>query len=343
MDPIRSLLLARTHTVVLDPDRVAAAATRPVRDVDVDRFEDELLQLGYVMSLDLAMTMRRLPQIAELRAWIAGTLADGLGAHRPSAPLSRPPDPSTTTYARRVLTWLHTRAEQPCPWCGQQKPLGALDPCGHLVCRMCWDGGTYAGCPICHRRVAPNEPFLTTDGVGERIGNHRGDLRIVHLAFDLVGVARARFERLVARTAPLSREDRGELETVIDAMGPKAAQWLPRRIPVKETMALVVGRLWLVSPDRPAMVTATQGHLRTASDVLRVAAVLGGGDPALEEPVRVRSVCRGLRRAALAALEHLAAAGFAGVVEEMRRRTGLWKRIGERLHPFEHAAQFPSA
>jgi hypothetical protein len=61
MDSIRTLLLARTHTVVLDPDRVASAVTRPTRDIDVEKFEDELAQLGYVMSLDLAMTMRRLP------------------------------------------------------------------------------------------------------------------------------------------------------------------------------------------------------------------------------------------------------------------------------------------
>ena len=61
MDSIRTLLLARTQTVVLDPDRVANASTRPTRDVDLEKFEDELAQLGFVMSLDLAITIRRLP------------------------------------------------------------------------------------------------------------------------------------------------------------------------------------------------------------------------------------------------------------------------------------------
>jgi len=91
MDSIRTLLLARTHTVVLDPDRVASAATRPTRDVDLEKFEDELAQLGYVMSLDLAMTVRRLPHqaLAELRAWIVSTLSRSLGTHRPDLPLFR--------------------------------------------------------------------------------------------------------------------------------------------------------------------------------------------------------------------------------------------------------------
>src|SRR5678809_910777 len=91
MDSIRTLLLARTHTVVLDPDRVASAATRPTRDVDLEKFEDELAQLGYVMRLYLAMTLRRLPcpAILELPSLIAATLAMTLGAHRPHVPLFR--------------------------------------------------------------------------------------------------------------------------------------------------------------------------------------------------------------------------------------------------------------
>src|SRR4051812_8006471 len=154
MDSIRTLLLARTHTVVLDPDRVASAATRPSRGVDLEKFEDELAQLGHVMSLDLAMTVRRLPHQAllELRAWILSTLTRALGAHRPHVPLSRAATSATgdgpTLYLRRMLTWLATRSAQPCPWCGQIKPVGALDPCGHLVCRSCWTGGAVARGPL---------------------------------------------------------------------------------------------------------------------------------------------------------------------------------------------------
>ena len=80
MDRIRTLLLQRTHTVVMDADRVADAATRPHRDADVDKLENELVQLGYVMSLDLAMTIRRLPHqtMQELRTWMFDTLASAV-------------------------------------------------------------------------------------------------------------------------------------------------------------------------------------------------------------------------------------------------------------------------
>ncbi|HEX4422969.1 MAG TPA: MXAN_6230/SCO0854 family RING domain-containing protein [Kofleriaceae bacterium] len=337
--------MARTHTVVLDPDRVASATTRPTRDVDLDKFEDELAQLGYVMSLDLAMTMRRLPQqtILELRSWISATLAMALGAHRPHVPLFRgfrvtTPGDTSSLYLRRMLTWILTRPAQPCPWCGQIKQIGALDPCGHLVCRTCWDGGTYAGCPICHRRVAIGDPFVRAATTTELVTHHDGELRLLHLGFDLIGAARDRFERLIGRASPLSPDDRAEVEVVIDAMGPKTVRWLPARIPVKETMAIVVARLWMVAADRAAMVNTTHAHLATATDVLRVAAVLLGGNPGLVEPMRLGTLGRGLRRAVLEALERLP---VEQVVEDMWRHRGLWKRVGERLHPFEHARRMP--
>lgn len=350
MDSIRTLLLGRTHTVILDPDIVASATTRPARHGVVDRFEAELVELGYVMSLDLAMTIRRLPNqaVEELRGWIVSTLARPLGAHRPHVPQFRgfpagAPADGYSVYVRRVMSWLLTRAEQPCPWCGRRQAIRALDPCGHLVCRSCWTTGTYSGCPICHRRASPHAPFITAARPlepSEHVRHQGGDLRVLQLAFDVVGVARGCFERLIARIVPLSREDRTELETVIDAMGPKASVWLPARIPVRETMAIAIARLWMVSPDRSAMVRETQGHLRTATDVLRVAAVLMDADPSLAEPMRLRSVSRGLRRAVLEALDRLPAGQL---VEDMRRHPGLWKRAGERLHPFELAARLPTA
>lgn len=352
MDRIRTLLLARTHLVVLDPDLAASAATRPSRSQDVDKFEAELVALGFVMSLDLAITIRRLPHeaIAELRAWMTNVLAAEVGAQRPQVPLFKQLAPSTaedawTLYTQRVVSWLATSPDQPCPWCSGSKHVGAIDPCGHLVCRTCWEGGSYAGCPICHRRVVLNDPFIPWERAapsGERVRAETPTLRLLHLGFDVAGSARARFERLLSRASPLSADDRREIEAVIDELGPKAAAWLPARVAVKETLAIAIARLWMVAPDRAAIVEATAGHLRTAADVLRVAVVLMGGDPRLRagEPCKLVSIARALRLAVLAALDRLP---VDAVAEDMRRHAALWKRVGERLHPFEHAKRLPSA
>ncbi len=328
MERLRTLLLARSHVVVLDPDKVASATTRPVRDRDVDRLEDELAQLGFVMSLDLAMAMRRLPGQAldETRTWIRDTLG--------TAPLQ------AGGYLQRILPWLATRADQPCPWCGRIALVGALDPCGHLVCRECWSSGSFVGCPICHRRVAPGEPFVEPPEAGERVQHHGGRLVLLQLGVDLAGGARARLERLLARGTPLSPAERADVETIVDAVGPRVVDWLPARIPERATMAVVLARLMQIAPDPSALARGAAAHLASATCVLRVAAVLLGGNPELAPAMRFRSMRRALRRAVLEALDRLPAAD---VAEEVARHRALWKRIGEQLHPGELATQLPNA
>ncbi|MDX2086427.1 MAG: RING finger family 4 domain-containing protein [Kofleriaceae bacterium] len=347
MERIRTLLLARSHVVVMDADLAAAAATRPHRDDDVEKFEDELVQLGFVMSLDLALTIRRLPHqaIQELRRWITSTLVSTAGGARPQVPLigafpSATPDNTASLYARRILPWLYTRSEQPCPWCSQVKEVGALDPCGHLVCRACWAGGNFSGCAVCHRRVALGDPFVKPPRSNERVAGHDGGLRLLRLGFDLPAMARARFERLISRTTPLTAEQRAEVELVIDEVGPKAAAWLPKRVPLDETRALAVARLWMVSPDRRAILQATTAHVSTATEVLRVAVALMSGAGDLAHVGKLGPLARALRRTVLEALDRLPAEAL---VEEVMRRPALWKRIGEHLHPFEHAKRLPTA
>ncbi len=338
MDRIRTLLLARTHVVVMDPDLVATASTRPIRDQDVEKLEDELAQLGYVMSLDLATMVRRLPlqTMHRMRAWIYDTLAAQVGAHRPDVPLARG---EASPYARRMVTWLLTRPEQPCPWCAQVMALGVLDPCGHVVCRVCWTSASFAACPICQRRVAAGDPFVAMPERGERVTAHGGSLALLDLGFDLAGIAKQRFARLLSRATPLSDGDRVEIETVIDAIGPRAVAWLPDRIPLAETRAIALARLVLVSPDRSAMMRDLAVHLRSASDVLRVAAVLMGGNAELAPPMKLRSISRGVRRALLEAFEALP---LENVVEDFMRSRQLCKRAGELLHPFEAIDRFPN-
>lgn len=332
MDRIRTLLLARTHVVVMDPDLVASAATRPVRDVEVEKLEDELAQLGFVLSLDLSSMIRRLPLQAaqELRAWMVSTLAGTLSAYRPQVP-SRKGIP-------RTVSWLASSAEQPCPWCGEVKVVGALDPCGHLVCKSCWDSTGYASCPICHQRITAGAPFLSIPPDAARVGRHAGVLTLVHLGFDVVGMVKERFQLLLTKS--LGAADREELEAIIDTIGPKAATWLPERGVVRETLAIAVARLWLIAPDRAAIARDTAHHVRTATDVLRIACVLMGGNAALAEPMQLKSPSRGLRRALLAALDGMP---LDESVEAMASHRGLWKRVGERLHPFEVAAKLPAA
>lgn len=74
----------------------------------------------------------------------------------------------------------------------------------------------------------------------------------------------------------------------------------------------------------------------TATDVLRYAVALSDGDVSLATKTNFPSFSRPRRRELLGMLNAV------GVIEEdMLRYAASWKRLGERLHPGEFAAQFP--
>lgn len=80
----------------------------------------------------------------------------------------------------------------------------------------------------------------------------------------------------------------------------------------------------------------------TVTDVLRIAAAASGGDVGLVQRVRLRSFARRERRVLLAALDRIVADQPSALADVAARRER-WKRLGERLHPHEHAAHWPRA
>ena len=74
----------------------------------------------------------------------------------------------------------------------------------------------------------------------------------------------------------------------------------------------------------------------TTTDVLRLACHVSGGDVSLATPTRFRSFGRPERRILLAALNEVVAASQ-DKLGDVPRYAERWKRLGERLHPHEHA------
>src|SRR6266498_3542546 len=63
-----------------------------------------------------------------------------------------------TDLVDRILTaWFQT-PDQPCVLCDTDDTVAPVNPCGHLVCRACFDGADFSACPICHRRINPDDP-----------------------------------------------------------------------------------------------------------------------------------------------------------------------------------------
>ncbi|TDO30198.1 RING finger family protein [Kribbella sp. VKM Ac-2527] len=233
-------------------------------------------------------------------------------------------------YVDRVFARLLQEREQPCVLCGKVDTVHAVSPCAHLVCRSCWDGSDYSACPLCLRRISPDDPFLEP-GFDEATG--RGDAeRLRLLALAPTSSDRAIVDDLLGRRSPLSVVDRTDLQVLLADADPS---WLPDLIPVHESRAVVVAALMSRYP------TLVDELLDTATDVLRLLYLLMNGDPGLRTPpVRRTSVARVIRRTVLARLDRMP---VEGLVEDMQRHGRAWKRMAEVLHPFEFAREYPVA
>jgi stress response protein SCP2 len=79
-----------------------------------------------------------------------------------------------------------------------------------------------------------------------------------------------------------------------------------------------------------------------ATDALRLAAALSGGDASLAQPTRFKGLSRPERRALLAVVERHCAQGDAEqALENLFSRRGQWLRWAERVHPGELQKAFP--
>ncbi|MFD6886511.1 MXAN_6230/SCO0854 family RING domain-containing protein [Streptomyces sp. NPDC059957] len=359
------LMLRRLRTVYVDrPSAAASPGTEGVRPL-----EGELLERGHTLSRELyaALAVLAPTDLAEERSRLLA-LADGLAGDGPGPrpafrrfPFSIPHD-TERWYTDRVLTLLRRDPARPCSLCAGTRPVRPLAPCAHLVCDSCWDGSrrdgadhTDTGCPVCRRPVDPAAPFLSlaspaspaTPATEHRAadsdgaGIPPGPLRLLRLGTDPAADAARVLAPLLARPAPLSPEDHADLPLLL-RLAPADHDWLPVRIPVPQTRALILARLLTGTAPQAAVLPLLAGRLTSATDVLRLLAALSGGDPGLlaPPPSGFRSPSRPLRRALLGVLDALPAPGL---VEELLRYPTAWKRAAETLHPFEQYTRRPRA
>lgn len=142
--------------------------------------------------------------------------------------------------------------------------------------------------------------------------------------------------RLAGSAASLSAQDQADLTWFVRQYRADVFRLLPAKFPFKENLALLGAQLVLHVGDDERTQHFVETHFRTATDVLRLAAGLSGGDVSLATPARFTRFPRRQRRLLLALLE-----GCGGLTEDMRRRVEQFKRLGERLHPGEHAERYP--
>ena len=141
------------------------------------------------------------------------------------------------------------------------------------------------------------------------------------------------FTRLLSAKTSISETDKKDVEWFIKTYNNKIFDFTPPEIPLKENVAYFIGCLLANDMD---VETQINKHVKTATDVLRVAVAISDGDISLTKNTKFKNISKKYRRLLLQTLENIG-----DVTEDMLRYKNQWKRLGEKLHPFEYKKQFP--
>ena len=141
------------------------------------------------------------------------------------------------------------------------------------------------------------------------------------------------FTLLAGSKSPLSPADRVDVKWFVAQYRDDIRRLLPQAIPSKENLAVVGAELIRHVTDAAALLDP---HVKTATDVLRLAVALSDGDVSLAEACKFGKFRRRDRALLLGWVERAA-----GRTEDMLRWKPRWVRLGERLHPGEYAGRFP--
>jgi len=144
------------------------------------------------------------------------------------------------------------------------------------------------------------------------------------------------FKNLLQSPTSLSATDQDDLSWF--AKNNPLVSILPDKIPSKETLALVARLLMEDAKDSSQLHNLLAHYFKTATDVLRFAVAISEGDTSLASNTKFNSFNRRQRKLLLALLE-----SSSNIEEDVKRYKENWKRLGERLHPFEYQKTCPKA
>lgn len=146
-------------------------------------------------------------------------------------------------------------------------------------------------------------------------------------------------EPLVSSRTSLSEEETADVVWFVREYKSDVFRLLPEAIPFREIRAQIGGALILHVAGDARVDAFLERNVETATDVLRLAVALSGGDVSLATATtRFKAMKRSMRRLLLRLLDSIPNA-----TEDVMRHAERWKRLAEVLHPGDYADKYPRA
>lgn len=286
----------------------------------------DISQLGYTLSGGAMRAIRTLSEtkFKEFHAMLISNLKEMVGANVKYNALFKnfPEDiPDDMEYLmKRIISSIYNVT-------GQTSSSMETLSCGHVIDPSMFNLDDFGACPICQYQVEELEDNENDRPPLEDIT----PLKVIGLVDDAEVVTI--FQNLLAAKSSISAEDAVLIKELVaeDAM---ILHKVPAEIPMKENVAFIAG-LAIKYTDNPSDVLLD--HIKTATDVLRLAVQLNGGDISLKEPCKIK-LNNKTRRLIMTLLDNVK-----NPEEDMLRYRMRWIRLAEVLHIGKYAKRYQNA
>lgn len=286
----------------------------------------DISQLGYTLDGETVRAIRTLNEVnfKKLHNILIWNLKEMVGANvKYTALFKNFPDdiPDDTDYLVKRIVGFIANAYGCVP--DDVMPLS----CGHIIDKRLFNPDDFGVCPICQMQVDELDDDESDRPPLEDIT----PLKVIRLA-DSMTVLEI-FQNLLSAKSSLSEEDRKLIEALV-VEDVTVLLNVPAIVPMKENVALIAG-LCIEYMDEPSDVLLD--HIKTATDVLRLAVQLVGGDVSLKEPCKIKLSNKN-RRLIMTLLDNVK-----NPEEDMLRYRMRWIRLAEVLHIGKYAKRYQNA
>lgn len=318
--------LHNTITLRYRQSVVVEKSTGTIPAVQIRGLLLDISQLGYTLDGETVRAVRTLSEtnFKKLHKILINNLKEMVGANvKYTALFKNFPDdiPDDMDYFVKRIVGFLTNAFGVAP--SDIEPLS----CGHVIDKRLFNIDDFGVCPICQMQV-------------DELDDDEGDrqplevttmLKIIGLADSMTVVEI--FQNLLSAKSSISIEDLEVVEKLV-VEDVNILNSVPSVIPMKENIAFIAG-LCVKHMEVPSDVLLD--HIKTATDILRLAVQLQGGDVSLKEPCKIKLNNKN-RRLIMTLLDNVK-----NPEEDMMRYRMRWIRLAEVLHIGKYAKRYQNA
>lgn len=295
-----------------------------IDDKHIHALITDIAQFGYTIDGDVISVLKTQSAVSfhAFYTMLVDELKDMVGANVKYRPLFKkfPDDiPDDDEYFIKRLVGFVTNLFDMVP--EDVAPLS----CGHVIDTRLFNMDDFGACPICQMQVDETTPATDRPALDEVT------------PFKVIGLATEEdvyqiFTNLLASKSSISAENKDVITALVAENG--MFEYIPDMIPMKENIALIAGLLIKHTDEAlPVLVK----HIKTATDVLRLAAQLCEGDVSLAEPTKFK-LSNKERRIIMGLLD-----AVNNPEEDMLRYRMQWIRLAHGLHIGAKRKRFPNA